>query len=198
MLGMLIRHNTPVGRHYIQQIWAAAVKSVMNLSAGSVSATQSRVLPSAALGCHCAPPRVTVSALSTMTAAVITSIGEEKKQRGEKKGKSFSIPGVSHRLGLCGQQTVRWILWFQGGCAVDLSTREFSLLLILPCHYPTHQATHSLIWPWFPNRGWKRGGGPGRRACGSKEVCGPAGLVGMGQWVGRPRVQPMSSQPLVL
>lgn len=82
MLGMLIRHNTPVGRHYIQQIWAAAVKSVMNLSAGWVSATQSRVLPLAALDCHSAPPRVTVSALSTVTAAVITSIGEEKKQRG--------------------------------------------------------------------------------------------------------------------
>lgn len=105
MLGMLIRHNTPVGRHYIQQIWAAAVKSVMNLSAGWVSATQSRVLPLAALGCHSAPPRVTVSALSTVTAAVITSIGEEKKQ----KGGGFSIPGVSHRLGLCGQ-IVSWIL----------------------------------------------------------------------------------------
>lgn len=110
MLGMLIRHNTPVGRHYVQQIWAAAAKSVMNLSAGWVSATQSGVLPLAALGCHSAPPRVTVSALSTVTAAVITSIEEEKKQKREKKGKkSFSIPGVSHRLGLCGQ-TVSWTL----------------------------------------------------------------------------------------
>lgn len=41
----LMRHNTPVGRHYSHQIWAAAVKSVMNLSAGLVSATQSRAPP---------------------------------------------------------------------------------------------------------------------------------------------------------
>lgn len=101
MLGMLIRHNTPVGRHYIQQIWAAAVKSVMNLSAGSVSATQRRVLPSAALGCHCAPPRVTVSALSTMTAAVITSIGEEKKQRGGKKREKASAFRECHIGWVC-------------------------------------------------------------------------------------------------
>lgn len=40
-----MRHNTPVSRHYTHKIGAAAEKSVMNLSAGLVSAAQSGAPP---------------------------------------------------------------------------------------------------------------------------------------------------------
>lgn len=57
--------------------YGCAENSVMNLSAGLVSAAQSRA---PLHGLSLCTARVTVSVLSTVTAAVITQIGEEEKK----------------------------------------------------------------------------------------------------------------------
>lgn len=85
-----------------------------------------------------------------MTAAVITSIGEEKKK------KSLSIPGVSHGQGLCGQ-TVG-----VGFSDSRVDVRGFKYSGIFPSPYSllslSHPSAHPpLDLPVVPNRGRKRG-----------------------------------------
>lgn len=99
------------------------------------------------MGCHSAPPRVTVSVLSTVTAAVITQIGEEKK----KLQHSWSVTGAGFVWAECELDSL-----IPGWMWRDLRTQEFSPLLMLSCHQP-HPSPHPrLDLPLVLNRGSER------------------------------------------
>lgn len=125
--GSRMQHNTPVSRHYIHQKLGVAEKSVMNLSAGLVSAAQCR-----------APSQI--QRLSLRTAQGHGLCSEHHDRCGNyliwwRKKKSFSIPGVSQRLGLCGQNVI-WSIWFQGGCEGLWAFRNFPFSLCSPVTIP--------------------------------------------------------------
>lgn len=178
----LMRHNTPVGRHYSHQIWAAAVKSVMNLSAGLVSATQSR-----------APPQLHWLSLCTAQGHGLCSEHRDRCgnylnwwRRKKKKASAFQ---ECHTGWVCVGRL--WVGFSDSRVDVK-GFKHFSPLLILSCHYPTHQPTHPLICPWFPT-GEEKEDGRAETRWRSREVCGQASLVRIGQWVGWPRGQWMLS-----
>lgn len=145
----LMRHNTPVGRHYSHQIWAAAVKSVMNLSAGLVSATQSR-----------APPQLHWLSLCTAQGHGLCSEHRDRCgnylnwwRRKKKKASAFQ---ECHTGWVCVGR-----LWV-GFSDSRVDVKGFKHSGIFPSPYSllslSHPSAHPpLDLPVVPNRGRKRG-----------------------------------------
>ena len=176
-------HNTPVSRHFAHQIWAVAEESMMNLSAGLVSAAQSR-----------APPQLHRLSLRTAQGHGLCSEHHDrcgnylncwKKKKEKKLQHSRSVTGAGSVWADCELDSL-----IPGWMWRGLSTQEFSLLLMLPCHHPTHHPTHPLICFCFPT-GEEKDSGRGKTCCRSTESCGQASLVSAGQWFGWPLVQLM-------
>lgn len=144
----LMWHNTPVGRHSSHQIWAAAEKSVMNLSAGLVSTTQSR-----------APPQL--HGLSLRSAQGHGLCSEHRDRCGNylnwrKRKKKASAFQECHRGWVCVGR-----LWV-GFSDSSVDAKGFKHSGIFPSPHsllsPSHPSPHPpLDLPVVPNRGRERG-----------------------------------------